>query len=84
MEDLIIAILQGIFAFTLEVLSYHNLMNENNPYLRELEQMEEARRKYEESEWRLNFLRTIEPQPPSDLNDQQILQWHQHLKAPLN
>jgi len=60
-------------------------MNENNPYLRKLEQMEEARRKYNESEWRLNFLRTIEPLPPSDLNDQQILQWHQHiLKAPLN
>jgi hypothetical protein len=38
-------------------------MNDTNPYLKRLDKIEEARKQWRESEWRLDFLRTIEPTP---------------------
>jgi hypothetical protein len=49
----------------------------DNPHLKRLDQLEEARKLYLESEWRLNFLRTqtgTETPPPTD---EEILQWYQ-------
>jgi hypothetical protein len=52
---------------------------ESNPRLLQLDQLEAARRKWCESEWLLNFLRSegcIEPKTPSD---QELLIWAQNL-----
>jgi hypothetical protein len=44
-----------------------------------LEQLEEARKLWQESEWRLNFLRTETGTPTPAPTEQEILQWyHQH------
>ena len=51
-------------------------MNDNQHEQR-LDQLEKARNLYQESEWRLNFLRTetdTETPPPTD---QEILKWYQ-------
>ena len=51
-------------------------MNQN-PYGQRLDQLEEARKLWMESEWRLSFLRTetgtLTPEP----SEQEILQWYQ-------
>ena len=52
-------------------------MNDINPYLKRLDQLQEARRKFDESEWRLSFLRLIEPEPAKQPTDQEILLWYQ-------
>jgi len=48
-----------------------------NEYERKLERLAQARSQNHESEWRLNFLRTIEPEPPKQPTEEEILQWHQ-------
>jgi hypothetical protein len=45
---------------------------ETNPHLQRLDQLQSARKQYQESEWRLNFLRTIEAGPPKPLTDEEI------------
>ena len=54
-------------------------MNETNPYLKRLDLLKEARQKFDESEWRLDFLRAIEPTPTPDPTNEQLLSWHQTL-----
>jgi hypothetical protein len=55
------------------------MYQENNPYLRKLDQTTEARRKWSESEWLLNLLRTetgLEQHIPTE---QEVLLWAQKL-----
>jgi hypothetical protein len=52
-------------------------MTESNPYLRRLDQIEAARKQWRESEWRLDFLRPIEPVPCPPPTDEQLLVWQQ-------
>ena len=53
---------------------------EPNPHLRRLDQIAEATKQYQESEWRLSFLRTTEAEPPKRLTDEEILLWHNNLQ----
>jgi hypothetical protein len=53
--------------------------NETNPYLRQQERVEEARQKWQESEWLLNLLRTQSSQSRKVLNDEEVLIWAQKL-----
>ncbi len=48
-----------------------------NPYEQRLEQLEEARKLWGESEWRLNFLRSITGTPIPEPTEEEILQWYQ-------
>lgn len=57
-------------------------MNYNNPYERKLERIQRARKQWNESEWRLSFLRTIEPQPIPTPKDEEICLWNQQLSRP--
>ena len=52
-------------------------MTETNPYLKRLDQLKEARQNFDESEWRLSFLRTIEAEQPKPPTEQEIILWHQ-------
>jgi hypothetical protein len=52
-------------------------MNETNPYLRRLEALNEARKKWNESEWLLNLLRTRGSEKPKQLDKEELLQWAQ-------
>ena len=52
---------------------------ESNPYLRKQAQVQEARKKHDESEWRLSFLRAIEPEQPQPPDPNQLLEWNQKL-----
>jgi len=49
--------------------------NESNPYLRKLDQINEARKKWAESEWFLNLLCTETGLKPPTPTDEQLLQW---------
>ena len=49
----------------------------DNPRLKRLEQLEKARKLFQESEWRLNFLRTETGTPTPAPTEQEILQWYQ-------
>lgn len=51
-------------------------MNENQ-HLKRLDQLEKARKLWQESEWRLNFLRTETGTPIPEATDEEILQWNQ-------
>jgi hypothetical protein len=51
-------------------------MNENQ-HLKRLEQLEEARKLFQESEWRLNFLRTETGTTPPEVTEEEILLWYQ-------
>jgi len=42
-----------------------------------LDQLEKTRKQWQESEWRLNFLRTQTGNPPPPATDEEILQWYQ-------
>lgn len=59
-------------------------LTDSNPYLRKQAQIEEARKKHDESEWRLGFLRSLEPEKPSQPNPNQLLEWNQKLLRGLN
>jgi len=54
-------------------------MNETNPYLRRLDQISETKKKWSESEWLLNLLRSETSQKPSIPTEQELLQWAQKL-----
>ncbi len=49
-------------------------MNEN-PYLKRLDEMEEARKRWKESEWVLGFLRTETGTPSPQPTDEEIRAW---------
>ena len=53
--------------------------DETNPFLRRLNQIQDAKTKYLYSEWLLNFLRSegcLEPKIP---NDEELLEWAKNL-----
>jgi hypothetical protein len=52
---------------------------EPNPHLRRLDQIQAAKRKWSESEWLLEFLRTQNGTEPKIMTDEEILQWSQKL-----
>jgi hypothetical protein len=54
-------------------------MSESNPYLRRQDLLQQVRGKFDESEWRLTFLRPIEPNPHLSLTEQEFLKWNQNL-----
>ena len=58
--------------------------NNNNPYLQRLDQLDEARKKWTESEWRLNFLRTITNSPVKEIGEEELLAWNQHKNNHIN
>jgi hypothetical protein len=49
----------------------------DNLHLKRLDQLEKARKLWQESEWRLNFLRTETGTPTPEPTDEEILQWYQ-------
>ena len=51
-------------------------MNDNE-YQERQEQLEQAKKLWQESEWRLNFLRTQTGTPPPEPTEEEILQWNQ-------
>ncbi len=51
-------------------------MNENQ-HLKRLAQLEEARKLWQESDWRLNFLRPETCTPTPEPSEEEILQWYQ-------
>jgi len=53
-----------------------NPMNDN-PHLKRLEQLEKARKLWQEGEWRLNFLRTETGTLPPEVTDEEIFKWYQ-------
>jgi len=55
------------------------MIRENNPYLRRLEAIDEAKKKWSESEWLLTFLRSETGVKQRTLTDEEILQWEQKL-----
>jgi len=55
------------------------MSTETNPYLRRLEETSEAKKKWAESEWLLNFLRSDTGQKPRILKDEELLEWDQTL-----
>lgn len=56
----------------------------DTPYTKRLDQIQEARKKHNESDWRLSFLRVIEPERPQPPTPDQLLQWNQKLLPGLN
>ena len=54
-----------------------------NEHERRMEVQSQARQQYRESEWRLDFLRTIEAQPHPEPTDEEILAWYQQHHTPL-
>lgn len=59
-------------------------LTESNPHLRKQSQIAEARKQFEESEWRLSFLRCIEPEKPQLPTPDQLLSWQQKPLLGLN
>jgi hypothetical protein len=51
-------------------------MNQDNLYYKRQDDLEEAKKLWQESEWLLNFLRTIEAEPPKQPNEEELLQWY--------
>jgi len=56
----------------------------DNPYLKRLDELELARTKWQESEWRLSFLRPVSPTQPQQLTDEQLLTWNRQYSANSN
>lgn len=52
---------------------------EHNPHLQKLDQLEAIKRKWQESEQLLNFLRTETDQPKKSLKEEELLEWNKHL-----
>src|SRR4051812_15151040 len=50
----------------------HNL----NIHLQKLEDLEKARKLWHDSEWRLNFLRSITASPNREPTEEELLQWY--------
>lgn len=52
---------------------------ETNPHLRRLDQLQAARKQYQELRWRLNFLETMGSEKDPEPLDEQILDWYESL-----
>ncbi len=52
---------------------------EQNPHLKQLDLLENAKLKWACSEWLLSFLRSESSEMPKTLTDQEILEWAQNL-----
>lgn len=65
-------------------MSQHHFTDDNNPYLKRLDQLERARKLWAESEWVLNFLRTLQPHPQKQPTQEELLSWHQQNHPDLN
>ena len=52
-----------------------------NPYLKQLDELQAARKAWEDSEWVLHFLRTITSTDPPKRNDKDILLWYHSIPA---
>jgi hypothetical protein len=51
-----------------------------NQFERKEEEARRLRLMWDESEWRLNFLRSFSPQPLTQPTSEQLLQWTQYTK----
>ena len=49
--------------------------NQSNPHLNYLDQLEEAGRRWRESEWLLNHLKTEGSQPPKQPKCEELILW---------
>ena len=49
----------------------------NPDHLDQLDQLQEARKQWQESEWRLSFLRTETGTPLQEANDDEIWEWYE-------
>jgi hypothetical protein len=56
------------------------MQRELNPYLRNFDKVRDARKKWSESEWLLNILRSDTGQQPHIPTDEELLQWAQKLR----
>jgi uncharacterized protein YigA (DUF484 family) len=54
-------------------------MSETNPHLKALDQLQAARKRYQELEWRLKFLETVGSEKAQEPTEQQIMDWYQSL-----
>jgi hypothetical protein len=52
----------------------------DNPHLKRLEQLEKARKLWQESEWRLNFLRRQTGTPIPEFKDEEMFKWYQQIQ----
>ena len=59
-------------------MSSKHFTDDHNPYLKRLDQLEAARKLWAESEWVLNFLRTITPHTAKQPTQEELLSWYQH------
>ena len=51
-----------------------------NSYERQMNEMQQIRKRWSESEWRLGFLRSFTSQPQPQPTDDQLRQWDQQSK----
>jgi hypothetical protein len=60
----------------------NNNHDHNNPRRpQQLEQLEQARKQWKESEWRLHFLRTQTGHTLPEPTDEQLIQWMQQCQT---
>jgi len=60
-------------------------MNDRNPHLDKLDQLQAAQTAYQELRWRLNFLTLTRAEPDQEPLEEQILDWNTKLcKRDLN
>jgi hypothetical protein len=52
-------------------------MNEpnSNPHLKRLDQLQTARKQYQELNWRLTFLQTLSAEPDTEPNEEELIKW---------
>jgi len=64
---------------TTQISTHTKNMNprETNPHLLRQNQISAARKRWQESEWHLNFLRTTGQTKPKPPNDEELLTWNQ-------
>ena len=53
-----------------------------NAFVHRIDQIQEARELWQESEWRLGFLRSIASTPKPDPDEEEILKWFCNLTTP--
>jgi hypothetical protein len=49
---------------------------ETNPHLQRLDQLQAARKQYQELNWRLTFLRTLSAEPDPEPNEEELIKWY--------
>ena len=56
-------------------MNFYNDNHEPNPYLRKLNQIQDARVRWAYSEWLINFLRTEGSDLPKIPTDEELMEW---------